>query len=62
MKARGQWFEQNPLSAVVTLPREKYRGRPCHLPKAWFVRRRGCVGGNSVGQPFFRGLDSNNVA
>lgn len=36
-KSRGQWFTQIPPSAVVALPRAKYRGTPCHSPEAWLV-------------------------
>lgn len=52
-KARGPWFQKNPTSAVVVLPRAIYRSRACHSPEAWFVWRRGCVDAASIGQPFF---------
>ena len=52
-KARGNWFKENPPSAVVALPRATYRGRPCNAPEAWFVWRRSCADGTPTVQSFF---------
>ena len=53
-KTRGDWFKENPPSAVVVLPRATYRGRQCNSPEAWFVWH--IVGAESdvipIGQPF----------
>eukprot|EP00904_Undaria_pinnatifida_P007597 jgi/Undpi1/3968/HiC_scaffold_16.g07336.m1 len=52
-KARGNWFKENPPSAVVALPRATYRGRPCNAPEAWFVWRRSCADGTPTVQAVF---------
>ena len=36
-ETRGNWFKENPPSAVVVLPRATYRDRQCISPEAWFV-------------------------